>query len=67
MNTITIKEAEAANYKPLTFPYVAGEETMLGKVVADMERDNIDYKLVETTIKVRDIRQWGVEVWRRGH
>ena len=55
-------QAIAEGRRSMTHPYSSAESEMLGNVIADMERGQIDYALVE--MPVHGSRELGVEVWR---
>ena len=54
---MTRREASKAGYKAVTFPYEAGEDVQMKKVVADLERGGIEYAIVDA--------DKGKEVWRK--
>ena len=59
MNIITLAEAKALGYRPLTSVYrLQTERKMLAAVLADMSAGGIETVLVEVP--------HGVEVWRLG-
>ncbi len=64
METITVEEAEAKRLYPLTLPYRPRQRAMWEKVVADMERGNIPYALVELQVDHEQGAFTGIEVWR---
>jgi hypothetical protein len=49
--------AKRDGFRALTTPYSLKERDMMDKVVADMERGGIKYRLVQAS--------GGVEVWRK--
>lgn len=57
MAVITKKQAEEGGYSAVTFAFKAGEENMMNKVIADLDRGGIE----SATVKVAG----GTEVWRK--
>tara|TARA_Y100000310_G_scaffold28005_1_gene26637 strand:+ start:5 stop:208 length:204 start_codon:yes stop_codon:yes gene_type:complete len=64
METITVEQAEARRLYPLTLPYRPRQRVMWEKVVADLERDDIPYALVELRVEHEHGAFTGIEVWR---
>ena len=64
METITVQEAESRRLWPLTLPYRPRQRVMWEKVVADLERGNIPYALVELQVDHEHGAFTGIEVWR---
>ena len=61
---ITEEEAVALYMGRLTTPYsLPNEQSMLDSVIKDMQRGNIDYRLVKVTTKTGLGK---IEVWRTG-
>lgn len=57
MNTIPRREAIEKGMICLTTPYLKRQQWMLENVIADMERGNINYAIVDSPMG-------GKEVWR---
>lgn len=55
---ITVSHAKAKGYESITEPFTPHEMWMMGRVIADLKRNHIEFAVVST--------DQGLEVWRKG-